>query len=512
MEPASKYKIIAAQSSKNVGEQLPDNFKDFASLCKIRSGKGIISFNLYEYQEQIIQGIEQYQNTVIAKTRQLGLTELISCYFLYNACINPAYAAVVLSKTQSDTSNIAGRIRKMAASLSEYIQLEGDSLTQLQIKGGGKIYFRSSTPDSARGLESIHHILFDECAFVKELDRIQTAVIPATSMVGDASKLIYVSTPNGKQGLYWELLNSNNLIDVEAVCLEVREGLIDPCQTFVDTDGWLKVVVHWLAHPVYSAVANYLEVQRKKTRMSEELLQQEFNLAFNTADNTVFLPSEINQCIAPIKTKTGYQLHSYVRDGVLWAGVHHEKPSTYVLGLDTATVGSDHFTGVVLDTSAQAWQITDWYYQPGNTCSITKHIDQIKILIHKYKIKNLAIEVNSGGAVILEMLRNALPYLNYFEVKTTSVSKPVMIDRLRRRLQDITIKYDQYNPIIEEMQNYSRIDGKMQASNGYHDDFIMAVAVGLTLETELLNTNSQSQPLSASANYQQTFGGRSLQR
>ena len=114
-------KLIGLEAEK---KQLPDTWLKFANLCQIRSGSQVINFNPYQYQLKLIELIKVHHSTVIAKTRQLGITETVANYFLFKACKNPGYLGVIFSKTQSDTSNIAKRIRRQIDSLYEYIETE----------------------------------------------------------------------------------------------------------------------------------------------------------------------------------------------------------------------------------------------------------------------------------------------------------------------------------------------------------------------------------------------------
>ena len=44
----------------------------------------------------------------------------------------------------------------------------------------------------------------------------------------------------------------------------MRSGAIDPIQTWTDSNGIGKLLLHWKAHPVYSQQENYLENIVKK--------------------------------------------------------------------------------------------------------------------------------------------------------------------------------------------------------------------------------------------------------
>lgn len=285
------------KSSESNLKKVPKNFSHFCSLLSIRSGKKIIKFDLYPYQIDLINSISKTPNTIVLKSRQMGITETIGALFLHKACLNPGYAAVVLSRSQSDTGNVAKRVRRMLDSIPEYAIAENDNLQRIKIKNGGEIFFRQSTPDGCRGLESISDIFYDEWAFVKEASRIYDASIPTTSTCGTDARIIMVSTPNGKSGLYWDTLSSGNGFDIEKKIDEIRSGKTKPSQSWIDDSGWCNHVCHFKAHPIYGAKENYLDEIAHRFKLSKEVVQREYDLCFEDGISNVFDINSINKAL-----------------------------------------------------------------------------------------------------------------------------------------------------------------------------------------------------------------------
>lgn len=451
-----------SDNSKSVNFDIPENWSDFAPLTMIRSGTQVIPFNPYDYQIQLIDCVENHFATVVAKTRQLGVTETISNYFLWKALRFPGYVAVVLSKGMADTSNIAKRIRVMSNSL-EGLELESDNLSDMKIKGGGRILFRPSTPNGVRGLESISDILFDESAFVDGIDQIYTSAIPATEMVGDNARLIFLSTPNGKSGFYWDRLALNNgERDVEQICEDMKEGLINPVQSWVDENDWAKFIIHWKAHPIYGANPNYLEGIRKRKQLSETAIQQEYNLSFNESEVIVF-SNEI------------------VR---LNAIGNYEKPvigKRFYIGIDTSTVGDDYTVCMVLSEENGKYNVAHLYRK--RKMSMDYNLDQIGEILQKYKPVKVGIETNSTGQVYLEQLSKRYSASKIEGIATTGSSKPQMIDRLILALEKRLITFPP-GAITDELLSYRRTGHKLkqlEASPGKHDDTVMGLALALSV-------------------------------
>jgi len=295
--PKQLNKIESLKVDQNSLKTIPKSFSEFCSLINIRSGTKITKFHLYPYQVVLSQCIAENQSTIVVKPRQMGITETIGALFLHKACLNPGYAAVVLSRSQSDTSNIAKRVRRMLDSIPDFAVAENDNLQRIKIKNGGELFFRQSTPDGCRGLESISDIFFDEWAFVKDADRIFDSAIPTTSACGNDARIIMVSTPNGRSGFYWDTLTRGESNDIETIIDHIRQGRTEPVKHWIDSNGWCKYICHWKAHPVYSKNPNYLEDIGSKFKLSNQVVNQEFDLCFTESNDGVFSLDSINRAL-----------------------------------------------------------------------------------------------------------------------------------------------------------------------------------------------------------------------
>jgi hypothetical protein len=440
---------------------IPERWEDFAILTTIRSGNKLIPFNPFEYQIVLSDLIDQ-RSVVVVKSRQLGITEAIASKFLHRACLSAGYAAVVLSKSQVDTSNIARRVRRMVDSLG--VALETDSLTDIQIRGGGRLIFRNSTPNGCRGLESISDILYDESGFVDDIDRIFDAASPSQEMVGDDARAIVLSTPAGKSGWYWEMLSGgNDGRDIEAICNQVKCGAIPPCQHWVDDSGWGKFIVHWQAHPIYSQNPNYLEGIQKKKKLSRSTIEQEYNLSFQESERNVFSSDLVRNCAVG-----SYSLPS--------------KDEAYYMGIDTSNQGEDYTVAVVIKINDDGVKEVKFMYRERKR-TMDYHIEKISEIIKNYRPRKIAVEVTGGtGQVYLEKLSSKHNGCDFEAIKTTATSKPVLIDRLLLELERIAILFPRECPIFDELLAYSRSqDGRLSAPSNAHDDCVMALAFALSV-------------------------------
>lgn len=74
--------------------------------------------------------------------------------------------------------------------------------SELQLFNGCKVVARSSGENAARGISAVSILIFDEAAFIENGLSVYAQAVAATASVRDA-KIIMVSTPNGKDQLYY---------------------------------------------------------------------------------------------------------------------------------------------------------------------------------------------------------------------------------------------------------------------------------------------------------------------
>lgn len=459
----SKIRNLEKRASKRYSNQqskpIPESWIDFACSCKIRSGGNVIKFNAYQYQIDLVDLMLQ-RSVCIVKSRQLGISETITCFMLWRACLNPGYLGLVFSKTQTDSSLLARRMKRMIASLG--LKTVTENLSDIEIEGKGRILFRNSKPDSARGIESVVDCFLDELAFQENAKEIYDALAPAMQMVGDKARVFAVSTPNGKSGFFYDLASSNNGDkNVELLCEQASKGETKPFQFWVDSGGWGKVLIHWKSHPVYGNNPNFLEDIHRKQKLSWDIIEREYNLSFSDSSVAVFSSDLIRL------NATGNYLSK------------PDKSSEYYCGLDTSTTGNDYSVFTVFEFKKNQLALVHLYRKRQQTSEY--HLYQISEIIKKYKPKIIAVETNGVGSIYLENLTREFRDINFQGIRTSQDSKTQMISRMVLCLEKNQLLYPQNCPIIEEMLSFQRTGKKLEAASGKHDDIIMSAAFAIAV-------------------------------
>lgn len=232
----------------------------------------------------------------------------------------------------------------------------------------------------------------------------------------------------------------------------------------------------------------------------ELVFRQEYPIspeeAFITSGENVFNTEIILERMKDLPTpiRTGYFTYEY--NGLTIKNIHWNEDSqgyikiyqdykggNYVLGGDTAGEGEDFFVGQVLAPDGSQVAVL---HKKFDEDLYTKQIYCLGLYYHAL----VAIEVNFSTYPNQELQRLGYPYLyvrekydrirpgnlEKFGFRTTSQTRPLIISQLVEIVrEDIDKIVDRET--LQEMLSFVYIKGKPQASEGTHDDLVMALAI-----------------------------------
>jgi hypothetical protein len=463
-------RLAQSQAESRAELDVPSDFREFAKLCRIRSGSTIIPFQIWDWQEELSDVADRF-NVCCFKTRQVGCTEIFAAKMLHKACLSPAYSAAVLSLGGKETSKIAKRVRRMPSQIPGF-SFSGNAVTLLEVKGGGFLTFCPSTDNAVRSIESVHDLLFDEAAFVPNIEEIYSSATPAQEMVGKDARSWVISTMSqqGKLSWFWSDMfdNANGNVDIERAIARAQEG-IEPFQWWVDENGWAKVIMHWKAHPIYSQIPNYLAKVKREKKIPEDKLQREYNLG---------LPA------------TGGSLFDMLIAAELAIGNWIDEPIPgryYLAGVDPNFGGRDYYNLVIVDITEKPYSLV---FQYRNNClSTTYNSDHSAIILNRFKPVITVVEGNSGGKIVQERLITSCPSLAIESVWHSANSKIVHTDRLALSVESRELIYpadwegcstwvdDEGTEHPSEMSQFSASERKALSGS---DDAIMSLAAAFS--------------------------------
>ena len=422
-----------ASGKKQVNLPGVEDWAKFASQTYIRTSGTVAPFVPYPYQVDLINSINSNPNTIILKSRQTGISETVCNYLLCRALTEPGFAAVTFSKTQTDASELGKRVRAMANSIQNTaFKFLTDSNTQLSVVGGGTLFFLPATARAARGIPSCSVLFLDEAAFLEGALEIYSAAMPTLSMVGEAAKVIVVSTPGTETDFFGGLWLT-------------EEG------------DWNKQTVHYSQHPVYSKDPEWAQKTKKSRRMTDAAWNQEYELIFGATDTQVYPTALVDKCA------TGHLIE---------CGLVNR---SYVFGIDPAAGGADAFVVIVLDiTDPTCNEVVAIHQETGK--STDYNLKKVAQLIEDWMPGKIVVEKNGIGQVIGEALTLSFPG-SMIELRNTSrPSKITDTDRILYHMERDSLRYPK-GPIVTELKAFRQDEtGAREAAPGYHDDLVMALA------------------------------------
>ncbi len=416
------------------------DWPSFARKTWIRTSGTVAPFDPYQYQIDLIDAINQHPNTLVNKSRQTGVSETVCSYLLCRALTERGFAAVIFSKTQQDASELGRRVRAMANSLrTETVRYLTDSTTQLAFEGRGTLYFLPASPRAARGIPSCSVLFMDEAAFLEGAAEIYRGAMPTLSMVGDAAKVIVVSTPDTEVDWFGQLWHS-------------------------EAGDWHKAAIHYSQHPIYGADPDWARRTRESRRMTLSAWNSEYELQFG-ATNTQIYAGEL---IARASRGQWRECGSVNR--------------TYVIGIDPNGGGDDYFVALVLDITHRPYEVVGMYRQNGKSTDYS--LKHVKALIEDYMPQRVIVEKQAMGSVIAEALQHVLPNYAIETFNTSRPSKTVATDRVLYLLERDELIFPA-GIISDELRAFQQKEnGERKATSGAHDDTVMALSFCCSLIPE----------------------------
>jgi hypothetical protein len=440
--------------------KIPADNSEFLSRCRIRTGAGFAAFALYDYQRELSKIIANHSGVIIIKDRQLGITEFLAGDTLAETLRDPAYSAAFISTDQKKTGDIQRRTKLMPRIPG--LIWERNNGGAVQAKGCGSIDYLCSTPRAARGLPAVNRLCFDEAGFIDKFEEVYgTATGSQESVPEDRRKTILCTTvpEDGQANPVWGMFASNNDQSALNAIRQARAGEsscgIPGMIWWTDREGWAKVIIGRMAHPVYGKDPDYINNVIARKKIPRVIAEREYNLGIEQAGSSLFSPDSIDlqstgQWLPPING------------------------ARYLLTVDPNFGGSDNYVGQIWDITDPIASLAAEYAESGRSTEYSR--GRILALADHYKVVALAIESNSGGKIIYENICRDRPDLNTLLTLTTANSKKINTDRVALALEQGEFIAPKDWAGWGEMRSFS--SRTRCAVGGEKDDRIMAMAAG----------------------------------
>ena len=425
---------------------------------------GLMNFDMYDYQEDMIQKFHDNRFVICKMPRQTGKTTTIISYLLHYAIFNEQVNIAVLANKGSTARDILQRLQTAYENLPKWLQ-QGVLVWNkgsIELENGSKIIAASTSSSAVRG-SSFNIIFLDEFAHIDPpslAEQFFTSVYPTISS-GQTTKVFIVSTPKGLNMFY-------------KLWVDAEEGRSD----------YIPIDIHW------SQVPGRDEAWKEETirNTSEVQFAQEYDCEFIGSQHTLITGTKLRTLAykAPIQKRDSLDIYEDVN------------PShSYVCIVDVARGrGLDYSAVSVIDTTRFPNIQVAKYRDPNVSPMVLPTI--VQNIARYYNNAFILVETNDIGGQVGDILHYDLEYENIFHatingragqtlgggfgggtqigVRTTKEVKRKGCSNLKDLIEsDKLIIHDL--DTISELTTFVAHGQSYQAEEGSHDDLVMTLVL-----------------------------------
>lgn len=433
--------------------------------------RGRIQFALYPFQEKVLHVFKNNEYTIANKSRQLGISTLVSAYSLWLMLFHTDKNVLVVATKQETAKNMVTKVRFAYNNLPSWLKIKSaeDNRLSLRLANGSQIKAVAASPDAGRS-EAVSLLMLDEAAFINGVDEIFTA---AQQTLATGGQCIAISTPNGTGNWFHKTFT------------RAQSG----------ENKFLPLSLPWTVHP---------ERTQKWRDEQDSILgprnaAQECDCDFSTSGDTVIDPDYLNwydttAVMDPI-SREGI-------DGNYWRWEYPDYSRSYAVIADVARGdGKDYSAFHVMDIEL-AKQVAEYKGQMGTRdfgnllVTVATEWSNAILIIENANIgwdvvqtaiergyQNLYYSPRSDVA-----LTNIEMYITKYEngegmvpgFSTNQRTRPLVISKLITYIGEKSCSF-QSKRLMEELRTFIWKNGRAEALHGYNDDLVMAWAIGLFL-------------------------------
>jgi len=446
---------------------------------------GLILFDTYDFQDDLLDHFNDYRFNVILKARQLGISTITAGYIVWMMLFHRDKAILVMATKFATAGNLVKKVKGIMKNVPDWLKIatiDVDNRTSFELSNGSSIKAASTSGDAGRS-EALSLLVLDEAAHIENLEELWTGLYPTLSTGG---RCIALSTPNGVGNWFHK------------TCSDADAG----------TNNFNLTTLMWDVHPDRDE-----EWYKKETKnMSKRQIAQELKCNFNTSGETVIDPECMEWLLTQVKEpkyRTGF-------DRNFWIWEEYDPTCNYLMVVDVARGdAADYSTFHIF--KLETLEIIGEYQGKPTPDMYANMLNQVG---REYGGCMLVVENNNIGYAVLDKLIDyGYPTL-YYSIKstheyieqhqaevinsavpgfTTSMkTRPLIVAKLEEFIRNKLIKIYS-SRTVNEMKTFIWKNGKPQAMKSYHDDLIMALAIGCWVRDTTLQANARD------LNYQRAF-------
>lgn len=462
----------------------------FRKYCYItHPTKGRILFHLYPFQEQVLNDFRNNRFSIINKSRQLGISTLVAGFSLWTMLFNKDKTVLCIATKQETAKGMVEKVQFMYNNLPAWLRGNqkpiSDNKLSLKLANNSQIVATSAASDAGRSY-AVSLLLIDEAAFIEGIDKIYTSIKPTIATGGG---IIALSSPNGIGNWFHKMYT------------EAQIGKND----------FFPIELKWNLHPD----RNEQWEQTERANMSPREFAQEYDCDFLGSGNSV-VENDI----------LSFYEQTYIQDpverrflgGDFWIWQYPDYSKSYIISADVARGdGSDFSAFHVIDVEA-CEQVAEYKSQIG-----TREYGNMLVSVASEYNNALIVPENAnvGWDVINTIIEKGYQNLHYspraygemqmdkwmakmesdqtvpgFTMSTKT--RPLVISKMEAYIRERHFVFHSKR-LLEELRVFVWQNGKAQAQNGYNDDLVMALGIGLFTRDTGLKFHQQGMDLTRAA-------------
>lgn len=420
---------------------------------------GIIPFDMYDYQEDLINLYKENRFTLSLQARQSGKTTTTAAYILWFALYTPAKMAAILANKADQAQEILERIQLSFELLPMFLQpgIKTYNKRSMIFGNDSKIMTFASSSGSVRG-KSIALLYVDEACFIPNDMAFYESTYP-TIASGKESKVILNSTPNGTRGMFYKLW----------------------MESIENKNSYVRKIVTW------DMVPGRDEAWKRETiaNSSEEQFRQEHEVQFRGSSNSLISGNTLERlyCKEPVNQIEDVLVFEEVQEG-----------HSYVAIVDCSEgIGSDYHAITIIDITGDQYKVVATYKNnrlsplilPNLIYNICNHYNEAIVLIenassgsqvasdlyYDLEYENTLMTIQEKGKQVLGFGANGR-----MGVKPSKQVKAIGCSTIKKLIEDDKILLNDQQ-IIDEFGDFIPKGGSYQAAEGAHDDQVMTLVL-----------------------------------
>jgi len=424
--------------------------------------KGLIPFQPYDYQKDIIELSDKERFVICKMPRQVGKTTVVVGIILHRVLFYENYSVAILAHKEKQAREILSRIQLAYEHMPRWMQqgIVEWNKGNVELENGSKIQASSTASSAIRGT-SQNLVYLDEFAFVpNNIQESFFASVYPTISSGATTKVLITSTPNGLNLFYKIWADSEN-----------------------ERNDYKRIDVHW------SEVPGRDEAWKQQTinNTSEEQFRQEFECEFLGSSSTLIAGAKLRTLVyqTPVKSDEHLKIFKYP-----------EKDRIYTIAVDTARGREGDYSAF------KVFDVTEFPYVDVASYR-NKEIDPLVYPSVVYNLANyynkslILVEINDVGQQVADILQHDLEYDNlifsyssplkgavvsagfsgssHAGVRTTKLTKKIGCSNLKSMIESDKLIINDFDT-IQELYRFVSNGTSFEAEEG-NDDLVMCCVI-----------------------------------